>query len=111
MSFSGLLDKKAAIERATPSVSDEGYVTSTWNEIGTNVPCRLQKIAGLTYQSEAGEIYRADFAAYFAGGADIRPQTSGKADRVKIDGRYYWVIDVADMAGEERLLKVLLKKL
>ena len=111
MSFLGLLDKKATIERATSSISDEGYVTNTWNEIGTNVGCRLQKVSGRTYQDESGEIHEADFVAYFACGTDVRPEVSGKADRVKVDGQYYSVIDVRDMAGKQRFLKVLLRKI
>ena len=111
MSFSGHLNKKADIERATSSVSDEGYVTNTWNEIAADVKCSLQKARGATYQDAAGEVHEADYIAYFEAGTDIAPESSGKADRVTIDGQYYSVVDVKDAAGKARLLEVFLKRM
>ena len=111
MSFLGLLNKTASIERAASAISDEGYVTETWSEIATNVPCSVQKISGAIRQEDFAEVHEADFIAYFSFGTDIKPKTSGKADRVKIDNEYYLVMDVNDRAGRGRFLKALLKKM
>ena len=103
MSFLGLLDKKATIERATPSISDEGYVTNAWAEVAADVPCSLQKASGATRQEASGEVHRADFVCYLPYGTDIRPEVTGKADRVKIDGQYYLAVDVRTPPGRRNI--------
>jgi len=111
MSFRGLLNKTATIERPSTTVSASGASSTTWSENATGVRCALQPRSGSSTQDALAQTLQADAVMYCEASVDVEPDLGGGlSDRVKVDGLYYTVLFVADMAGRGKYKKVYLKR-
>jgi len=95
MSYLGLLDTTATIERATPSTNGMGETSLSWSEVATGVKCILQPARPSSILRDFGYQLEADYEAFFPKGTDLKPQDStGQRDRVKVGTNYYTVLGV-----------------
>lgn len=113
-----LLHHRCTIERATES-DDRGYISKTWAEQETGVPCKLHEKKG-TFENEiTGEKLEVDGTCYFQRDQDIKPRHAEDIqDRIIMTtpsspGGTFLVVFVQDQAGrtwKRGLLKAVVKR-
>jgi len=105
MSYTGLMQQTALIQRATPTADERGIVSSIWADLAAAVPCRLDTLSESEVLTARGWCIEAQYRLLLPPSVVIR---SNPPDRVVIDGTHYLVVAVDP--GRGKTLTALLQR-
>lgn len=113
MSLSALLVNRCTIKRPIRTNSS-GVSKTTWQTIGTGIPCNLQERPGTFRNMLTGQAAEYDATLYLPASTDLSPVgNSDDQDQVTMEdgaGTVFVVISVVDSAGRSNHRKALLRR-
>jgi len=111
MSYEGLMNKTATIQRATTSRNARGNVSPTWADGSTGVRCQVQALSVEQQMELRGFKIEADARILVPAGTDVKPDPrapgdGGLPDRVVVESQKYLAVWAGDKSGRGKTLTI-----